>query len=153
MGQISVKQGIEDYKEIYLRYRNFADRTRIEYVNDLLDMARYLEGVGVEIVEQVTLPYLMRYLAELERRGFAGSTRKRKVISIRSFFDFLHTEGHIQTDIGKRIIVPFVEAKKPRYLTKEEYTRFLTVLNPTREIMRSSKYFYIRESSYLSSWG
>jgi integrase/recombinase XerC len=125
MGEISLKQGIEDYKEIYLRYRNFADRTRVEYVNDLLDLARFLEGLRVDTVGKVTLPHLMRYVAELEKRGFAGSTRKRKVISIRSFFGFLHSEGHIQTDIGKRLIVPFVGAKKPRYLTKEEYTRLL----------------------------
>jgi site-specific recombinase XerD len=124
-GGISLKQAVEEYKEFYLAYRNFAQRTRVEYINDLEDMVRYLEGAGVRRPGDVTLSNLVRYVADLEKRGFAGSTRKRKVISIRSFFSFLHVEGYIVSDIGKRLIVPFVEAKTPRYLTIDEVDRLL----------------------------
>ncbi len=41
-GDISLKQAVDEYKDIYLAYRNFAQRTRVEYVNDLLDLINYL---------------------------------------------------------------------------------------------------------------
>jgi site-specific recombinase XerD len=125
-GEIGLKQAIVDYRDIYLAYRNFAQRTRVEYVNDLEDLVKYIDGIGVHTAGEVELPHLVRYIAELEKRGFAGSTRKRKTISIRSFLSFLHMEGHILTDIGKRLIPPYVEAQKPRFLTTEEISRLLT---------------------------
>lgn len=124
-GELSLKKVIEEYREIYLAYRNFAQRTRVECVNDLEDLVEFLVRMGVDKVGEVTLPLLVRYMAELEKRGFAGSTRKRKVISIRSFFGFLHMEGYILSDIGKKLIPPYVEAQKPRFLTTEEYNRLL----------------------------
>jgi site-specific recombinase XerD len=124
-GELSLKKAIEEYRDIYMAYRNFAQRTRVEYVNDLEDLVEFLVRMEVDKVGEVTLPLLVRYMAELEKRGFAGSTRKRKVISIRSFFGFLHMEGYILSDIGKKLIPPYVEAQKPRFLTTEEYNRLL----------------------------
>lgn len=125
MGDLTLLQAVEEYKEIYLAYRNFAQRTRVEYINDLEDLVQYLEDIGVHKTGDVTLSNLVRYIADLEKRGYAGSTRKRKVISIRSFFGFLHMEGYIITDFAKRLIVPFVEAKTPRYLSTNEVDQLL----------------------------
>jgi len=124
-GELSLKKAIEEYRNIYMAYRNFAQRTRVEYVNDLEDLVLFLNRMGVDKVGKVTLPHLVRYMAELDKRGLAGSTRKRKVISIRSFLGFLYMEGHTTTNIGKQLIPPYVEARKPRYLTTEEYSRLL----------------------------
>lgn len=131
-GELSLKKAIEEYREIYMAYRNFAQRTRVEYVNDLEDLVEFLSRMGVDKVGEVTLPHLVRYMAELDKRGFAGSTRKRKVISIRSFFGFLYMEGHTTTNIGKQLIPPYVEARKPRYLTTEEYSRLLEWAKPNK---------------------
>lgn len=124
-GDINLTQAVEEYKDIYLAYRNYATRTRVEYVNDIEDMVKYLDGVGVHTANDINLPHLIHYLAELEKRGFIGSTRKRKTISIRSFISFLNMEGYILSDTGKRLIPPYVDARKPRYLTTEELSRLL----------------------------
>lgn len=124
-GELNLKQAIEEYRTIYLAYRNFAQRTREEYVNDLEDMVEFLERKGIRHVKEVGLPHLVHYMAELDKRGFAGSTRKRKIISIRSFFGFLYMEGYIITNVSKQLIPSYVEARKPRYLTTEEYNWLL----------------------------
>ncbi len=126
MGDISLKQAVEEYKDIYMAYRNFAPRTRVEYVNDIQDMVKYLDGVGVQKTNDLNLPHLVHYLAELEKKGFTGSTRKRKTISIRSFLSFLHLETYILSDIGRRLIPPYVEIRKPEGLTPEELNRLLS---------------------------
>ena len=86
--------------------------------------------MGIKSLGEIRLPYLVRYLAELEKRGFAGPTRKRKTISIRSFVGYLYLDGYIPTNIGKQIIPPNIDVRKPRYLTTEGCSRLLDFSKP-----------------------
>ncbi|MBL8049622.1 MAG: tyrosine-type recombinase/integrase [Anaerolineales bacterium] len=125
MGEITLRQALEEYRTIYLASRNFAERTRVEYINDLQDLINFLEQSGLKEVKNVGLPQLERFLAELDRRGLAGSTRKRKVVSIRSFLWYLYQDGYISVNLSKRLIPPFSEANNLRYLSKSEFERLL----------------------------
>jgi site-specific recombinase XerD len=86
-GEINLKQAIEEYRDIYMAYRNFARRTREEYVNDLEDLVLFLGGMGIQKMREVNMSHLVRCLAELDKRDYAGSRIKRKIISIRSFLN------------------------------------------------------------------
>ena len=125
MGDITINKAFEDYKTVYMPYRNFAERTRVEYQNDIEDLILFLGHLGIKVVKALELPQLERYLAELENRGFADSTRKRKVIFIRSFLTFLYQDQYINLNLAKRVIPPFVDSQTPRFLTKAEYQRLL----------------------------
>ena len=125
MGGITLSKASDDYKTVYMPYRNFAERTRVEYLNDLKDLVQFFEQHGIKEVKDIGLPQFERYLAELDHRGIAGSTRKRKVVSIRSFLSYLYQDGYINTNLAKRLIPPFEGPKSPRYLTKLEYERLL----------------------------
>src|ERR671919_628911 len=103
MGEITLRKALDDYKIVYMPSRNFAQRTRVEYLNDLED--------------------LIQFLAELDYREIAGSTRKRKVVAIRFFLSYLYQDEYIGIDVAKLLIPPFAEIKSPRYLTKPEYVR------------------------------
>jgi site-specific recombinase XerD len=125
MGEITLRKALDDYKIVYMPSRNFAQRTRTEYLNDLEDLIQFLEQLGLRDVKDIGLPHLERYLAELDNREIAGSTRKRKVVAIRSFLSFLYQDEYISVHLAKRLIPPFAEIKTPRYLTKPEYERLL----------------------------
>ncbi len=127
MGDITLRQALEEYKDIYMASRNFSQRTRIEYLNDIEDLIDFLEKLGVREAKNISIPQLERYLAELDRRGNAGSTRKRKVVSIRSFLWYLYQDQYIRLNLAKKLIPPFAETKSPRYLTKLEFGRLLAV--------------------------
>jgi integrase/recombinase XerD len=101
-------------------YRNFAERTRVEYQNDLEDLMGFLEEKKIHHVKEVGLPIIERYMAHLENNGFASFTRKRKVVAIRSFLSFLYQDGYIDRNIGKRIVLPFTESTMPNVLTQTE---------------------------------
>ena len=79
MEEITLNQALDEYKEIYMAYRNFADRTRVEYINDLDGLIGFLERVRVNKVGNLRLAPIERYLAELANRGYADVTRKRKL--------------------------------------------------------------------------
>jgi site-specific recombinase XerD len=46
MEEITLRQAIDEYLNIYLPARNLADRTREEYINDLEDLISFLESIG-----------------------------------------------------------------------------------------------------------
>src|SRR3989304_4563325 len=110
MGDTNPGKALEDYKTVYMAYRNFAERTREEYLNDLKDLLEYLEKSGIHKVGDLDLAPIERYLAELERRGFAGATRKRKTVTIRSFLKFLYQDRYIDSNLAKQLIPPFVDS-------------------------------------------
>ena len=72
MGDITLRKALDDYKTVYMAYRNFAERTREEYSNDLEDLVGFLERLGMANVKEVGLPIIERYVASLEQKGFAS---------------------------------------------------------------------------------
>jgi integrase/recombinase XerD len=123
MGEMALREALEEYTSVYMAYRNFAARTRVEYQNDLDDLIGYLEKSEITKVGELRLGQIERYLAHLENKGYAGATRKRKTVSIRSFLKFLYQNQYISSNIAKQIIPPFIDSKTPKYLTESEYNR------------------------------
>lgn len=123
------------YQEQHLAARNLAPKTRMEYTNDLEDLFDYLRGQAlIGRPDRVERRHLEGYLAELDRRGFKGSTRRRKVATIRSFFGFLEEQGLVIKSPAAKLIPPMREEDQPRTLTEAEYKRLLdTVRFETRD--------------------
>src|SRR6266511_1125973 len=120
MGDITLKKALDDYKTVYMPYRNFAERTRVEYMNDIEGLVEFLNRSGINQIKELGLPIIERYVAHLEQRGFASLTRKRKVVAIRSFLSFLYQDGYIQSNIANKVVLPFAESTTPYVLTHAE---------------------------------
>jgi integrase/recombinase XerD len=125
MGKTTLQQALEEFRTIYMPARNLAARTRIEYDNDLKAFIDYLATIGITRAAELNTIHVDRYLARLDELGFAGSTRKRKAITFRSFLSFLFRNGYISHDISRMVILPFQEQSTPRILTQTEYLRLL----------------------------
>jgi len=125
MGEMKLQQALDEFKTVYLPARNYAFRTRKEYANDLGELVEFLEQIGINRVGDVALNHLERYMAYLDQKGYAGATRKRKTVAIRTFFGFLVQEGYLSNDVSKRLITPYAEYKLPRVLTRAEYQRLI----------------------------
>ena len=126
MGDVTLKQALDQFRTICLPSRNFAIRTRREYSSDLADLLRFLSAIGISRIGEVSLSHLEGYLAEPDRRGYAGSTRKRRTVTIRAFFGFLQRTGLVANDVARRLIPPYSELTLPRVLTQSEYQRLLS---------------------------
>lgn len=131
----TLQAALQQYQELYLASRNLAPRTRREYVNDLKDLIAFLGAkCGVAEAQQVEKRHLEEYLAELDRRGFTGATRRRKVASIRSLFGFLEDQGLVSQSPARKLAPPAREQRQPRVLTEAEYKRLqLAVAHSTRD--------------------
>jgi integrase/recombinase XerC len=68
---------------------------------------------------------LEAFLAQLDRRGLAGATRRRKVYAAKSLFTYLHRAGHISHNPTEGLVAPRSEQKEPRVLSVAEYQALL----------------------------
>ena len=105
--------------------RNLAARTRKEYGNDLRQLIEFLTKRGISKPAAVDLSALQSFLADLDRRGYTGVTRRRKTSSIKAFFGFLAQAELLNNDPCRQLIPPAREYKEPRFLTTQEYRELL----------------------------
>ena len=92
---VTITEGLTAYKDTYLAARNLAQRTRVEYLTDLRQLAEFLQSVGVTTVHSVQRANLEGFLAHLDRQALSSSARRRKVAAVRSFFRFLEGVGRV----------------------------------------------------------
>jgi site-specific recombinase XerD len=120
----SLSEALTLYETEYLAARNLAVRSRKEYLNDLKDLLVFLTGTQrITDPGKVTKQHLERYLAELDRRGFSGATRRRKVASIRSFFGFLQDAGIITLSPALKLIPRQSESETSLLYSQSPSTR------------------------------
>jgi len=116
----TLRQGLAVYQRLYLPARNPAERARYQYGHDLADLLSFLEQAGLHDLAQVSLRNLEAYLAELERRGLSGSSRRRRVYACKSFFGFLYRSGYTEQNVAERLIAHHAAQRTPRVLSQAE---------------------------------
>ena len=121
----TLTQALALFETVGMPARNLALRTRREYTRDLRDLLNYLERRGISRLDEVRPQELEGYLAELDRRGLQGSTRNRKVHTLKTFFTWLVVHEHLTTSPAARLVAPKAIKKEPRYLSEDEYRRLL----------------------------
>jgi integrase/recombinase XerD len=121
----TVSEAITLFETVGMPAKNLSRHTRINYLHDLTDLQKFLEGRGIASLSDVSLRHLQAYQAEMDRRGYATSTRNRKTQSIRILFQFLHTHGILEHNIATQLIPPPIQKHEPRFLSEAEYQRLL----------------------------
>ena len=78
--------------------KHTAKNTEVSYHRDLLQMAGFMEEMGITQVEKVTKTSLNSYILYLEKEGKAAATISRELASIKAFFSYLVKERKINRD-------------------------------------------------------
>ena len=126
---LALDEALNHFETVYMASRNYAARTRINYRNDVSDLLKFLQRNGNTKPETISLNDLEAYLAELDNRGYTGSTRTRKTYAIKSFFAFLTQYGYTDSNAAQRLIPPKQEQTEPRVLTEREYKALLRAVS------------------------
>ena len=113
--------------------RNYSARTREGYQDDIEDLVRFLEGRKIQNWVAVGLRDLQHYIADLDRRGLAPSSRRRKTYAIKTFFKFLHQAGYLKDNPTTRLIPPTLPRKERRFLSEQEYQALLAQVRNSRD--------------------
>lgn len=130
---LTLEAGLAQFSSMFLPSRNYSERTRREYHDDIADLVRFLASTGKTTWRSVGLWDLQSYLAELDRRQLAPASRNRKSYAIKTFFRFLNSTELIPTNPASGLIPPAVPRKERRFLTESEYQALLAQIRTPRD--------------------
>ncbi len=142
---------VERFLHILETERGFSVNTIFAYRNDLTQFLAFLRGENGEDAvrdsaeatdrqemtlapnqmlnvfqwNQLTDDELTSYLLYLRDRKYASSTIARKMAAIKSFFNFLISEGQLRGDPAARMTSPKVDKYTPRSISQSEVERLL----------------------------
>jgi site-specific recombinase XerD len=99
------------------------------YRRDLLEFEDYSKVSE----NKVTRNHIRGFLSFLNDKANQPITRRRKLTSLKMFFQFLENEKFIKEDPTKGMPSPKVESKEPQYLTEKEIKKLMTVIDKGRD--------------------
>ncbi|MBL4849853.1 MAG: tyrosine-type recombinase/integrase [Planctomycetes bacterium] len=121
--------------DAYLRLeRNLSPHSRRAYLGDVRALFDFLDGperAEFDPLERrfdpnsLTRLQLRAYLAHLKRGGMARSSTQRRLAGLRTFYRFLHREGHVDKDPTREVRSPAPRRGLPRFLRLAEVRRLL----------------------------
>jgi integrase/recombinase XerD len=147
----AMQQDVERFLQVLEAERGFSLNTIFAYRNDLTQFLTFLAGAsagegsrgatddgetGARGALSQSVPQVWRwdqlsdddltnYLLFLRSRKYASSTVARKMAAIKSFFNFLISEGQLRGDPGARMTAPRVDKYTPRSISLVEVERLL----------------------------
>lgn len=98
IGQSEMKEEIRRFAEYLEAEKHASENTRVSYQRDLMQMAAFLEGMGIRELSRVTRTALNSYVLMLEKEGKAASTVSRNLASMKAFFGYEFKRGRIRKD-------------------------------------------------------
>jgi len=109
---------------------NLSKNTCNSYLNDIEKYLSYLQTTRkISDVKEIETDDIRQYLALLKRKGLSGTSRSRKLTSIRSFHKFLTLEKYTTRNVAEVIDKPKIEKKLPSILSLEEINKLLNNLS------------------------
>ena len=111
----------------YLSYqRKYSQHSIISYRTDLLQFENYLkesfEIASIHLAERV---HVRSWLSQLNSNNISPATLKRKVSSLKSFYNFLMRETLIQFNPAARIATPKLPKRLPVFVSQKEINQVL----------------------------
>lgn len=116
---MQLKEMLQDYLA-YCQYRKELDSKTVKAYR--IDLRQYFEFIGAHDLEK---SWIERYITDLHK-NFRQKTVKRKIASVKAFYNFLEDEEIIQENPFRKIKVKFKETMElPKIIPREEIEQLL----------------------------
>lgn len=141
---------VRRFEEHLAGERNASDHTREGYLADIAQFAAVTWGAGAEppfAWARVDEAAARRFLAVLAKDGVAGTTIRRKIAAVRTFYRFLQREREAIDNPFSMLRGPRKTKPLPKVLSVEEVRRFLE--RPAKDMAEGTlgKYAALRDAA------
>jgi integrase/recombinase XerD len=121
---------LEHFRDYLALEASSSAHTVDAYLRDIRRLASYGEGLRLAGPAALTPGHLREFVYALKDLGLAAATIRRQISSIRTYFRFLASEGHLVEDPSVRLETPKGWRTLPTVLTAAEVERLLEAPNP-----------------------
>ncbi len=104
-----------------LKEMDRSDSTVVAYQKDLEQLIEHLYKQGVAKANEVEIEHLQSFMTQLASNSYTPKSISRKTNATKTFFKYLHQEGHIEDNVSEKLKHPKIVSKAPRMLSRLEY--------------------------------
>jgi integrase/recombinase XerD len=105
--------------------RGLRPNTIAAYAADLRRFSAFAIEAGVDAVERVEAPLLLRYLTGLMDEGLGARSQARMLVAVRGLFRWLRRESIVSSDPCRAVALPRFARRLPQLLTRGEVEALL----------------------------
>ena len=126
-----MEKAITEFKNYLLVEKNASPNTLDGYLHDIAQFQEFLIHSGhaiesgsiqIEKIDRLAVRSFMGYLYD---KNYSGTTMRRKLSTLSSFFRFLCREGTLKNNVAKTVPAPRMQNKLPSYISVDEMFRLL----------------------------
>lgn len=126
-----MEKAITEFKNYLLVEKNASPNTLDGYLHDIAQFKEFLIHSGhaiesgsiqIEKIDRLAIRSFMGYLYD---KNYSGTTMRRKLSTLSSFFRFLCREGTLKNNVAKTVPAPRMQNKLPSYFSVDEMFRLL----------------------------
>lgn len=99
--------------------------TELSYQRDLSKLIKFLDGKGIEKLQQLDEVVLQDYVLFLNENNFAKATVSRHIAAVKGWFQFLEESGAVTKNYAKNLKAPKIEKKMPEILETKDVVKLL----------------------------
>jgi len=120
-----VKYKISEFLD-YLKYeKNFSTHTILAYQNDLNEFMQFISSLNISDIKDINKEIIRQFICYLSERKLDVKSIRRKISSIRSFFNFLIKQGIYTQNPFRGLILPKIKKTIPSFLDAEPLLNYL----------------------------
>ena len=119
-----MKEAIKDYVNYIYIEKKLSDNTKKAYEHDLILFSDYINNKNVN---HITTNDIKNYIKHLHDLNEKDKSIARKIVSVRTFFDYLMKNHIITINPCEKIESPKLRKSLPKTLNKEEIDKLLSL--------------------------
>jgi integrase/recombinase XerD len=120
---------VREYMMMLKVERNLARNSLESYHRDLNQYHFFLKkNLKIKSIKNVTLGHIRSYIRYLSDKSMAANSIKRAISTIRTYHNFLLSEGRMKDNPAQLLDAPKVPQKLPNILTIEEIDAILNII-------------------------
>ena len=113
------------FEDVLTLEEGASPRTIDAYRRDVIRCAAFMRSHGIDSAGTITAGLLREYVYHLKDLGLAGSSIRRNISALRTWFRIMLTEGLVKTDPTERLDSPQRWRSLPEVLTVDEVLKLL----------------------------
>lgn len=130
----------ELYFQDFIAYGN-ALSSKDTYDGFLIKFIEYLESINITNPKMISAKEVKDYIRNVQKinssEPLSNSTRHLMQSSIKSFLRYLYQNDYIDIELGSKLERIKIQKKESAYLSKEQYSQFISVIKKTTPYYRN----------------